>query len=255
MTGVDFTPTTYHGPDGPVIQTGIGVICPFDMSLDHELWRWMPENISLYFTRTPYVDEPVSVALAEGVSSAADVFDAARALSAVRPEVMAYACASGSFIHGVAGAHKISAAMEHGGARRAITTSEALLEALTHLSVGRVAVATPYVPELTERLGSFLQEAGCSVTSQFSLGLEHNIWEVPYSVTYDLIRRADSPEADVIFVSCTNLPTYDIITQLEQELGKPVISANQVTIWAALRAIDKSAVGPGQSLLAASKRA
>lgn len=250
MPMVEVAAERNYVPDGPVIQTGIGIICPFDMSLDHELWRWMPQDISLYFTRTPFVDEPVGIDLATEVSSPVDVLNAARALSAVRPEVMAYACASGSFIRGVAGAREISEAMEQGGARRAVTTSEALLAALTHLDARRVAVATPYVPELTERLGSFLQEAGCSVTSQFSLGLDHNIWEVPYSVTYDLIRRADVPEADVIFVSCTNLPTYDIIAQLEQELGKPVISANQVTIWAALRAIDKNAIGPGQSLLA-----
>ena len=38
---------------------------------------------------------------------------------------------------------------------------------------------------------------------------------------------------------------------LERELGKPVLTANQVTLWSALRLSGATAVGPGQRLLAA----
>ncbi len=41
--------------------------------------------------------------------------------------------------------------------------------------------------------------------------------------------------ADALFLSCTNPPTYDVIPQLRAELRIPVISANQVTMWAVLR--------------------
>ena len=76
------------------------------------------------------------------------------------------------------------------------------------------------------------------------------IWKVPYGVTAQLIRDADSPDAQAVFASCTNLPTYDLIAPLEAELGKPVLTANQVTLWAALRRAGSTAVGPGQRLLA-----
>lgn len=239
-----------HGAQGPGPQEGIGVVCPFDMALDRELWRWMPEDVSLYFTRTPFVDEPVSLELAEGVSDDGDIRDAARNLSAVGPKVMAYACTSGSFINGVAGARHISKVMEAASGAWGVSTSEALLEALDLLEASRVVVVTPYVAELTVRLGDFLEEAGHSVVAQAGLGLGGGIWEVPYRTTSELIRAADVPAADAIFVSCTNLPTYDIIAPLERELGKPVLSANQVTAWASLRRLGKSAVGPGQRLLA-----
>lgn len=235
---------------GPHPQTGIGVICPFDMALDRELWRWMPEDVSLHFTRTPFVDEPVSLELAEDVSDDADILAAARNLSIVRPRVMAYACTSGSFVNGIAGARRISEVMESGSAARGISTSEALLEALDCLGASRVVVITPYVAELTLRLGAFLAEAGRSVVSHAGLGLEGGIWKVPYRTTCELIRAADVPESDAIFISCTNLPTYDIIAPLERELGKPILSANQVTAWASLRMAGKAAVGPGQRLLA-----
>ncbi|RAM38394.1 Asp/Glu/hydantoin racemase [Arthrobacter globiformis] len=237
---------------GPARQAGIGVVCPFDMALDRELWRWMPGDVSLYFTRTPFLDEPVSLELAEDVSDDRNVQAAARNLSAVGPKVMAYACTSGSFVNGVAGARRISKVMEAASSAQGVSTSEALLEALNYLGVSRVVVITPYVAELTLRLGDFLEEAGHAVVSQAGLGLGGGIWEVPYRTTSELIRAADVPEADVVFISCTNLPTYDIIAPLERELGKPVLSANQVTAWAALARLGKAAVGPGQRLLAGS---
>jgi maleate isomerase len=82
------------------------------------------------------------------------------------------------------------------------------------------------------------------------LGLTTEIWQVPYRDVVDMARRAvaqGNPEA--LFISCTNLPTYDVIPQLEAELRIPVLSANQVTIWSALRRIGTSAVGPYQALI------
>lgn len=234
---------------GPELQAGIGVVCPFDMALDRELWRWMPEDVSLFFTRTPFMDEPVSLELAEGVSADGDVMDAAKSLSAVRPGVLAYACTSGSFVKGMSGARNISETMAIAGGAPALTTSEALLEALEYIGASRVVVVTPYVPALTLRLVDFLEEAGYVVVSQTGLGLGVGISEVPYQETCELIRSADTSDADAIFVSCTNLPTYDIIAPLERELGKSVLSANQVTAWAALKRMGKQAVGPGQSLI------
>jgi maleate isomerase len=79
--------------------------------------------------------------------------------------------------------------------------------------------------------------------------LSGEIWKVPYGVTAQLIRDADSPDAQAVFASCTNLPTYDLIAPLEAELGKPVLTANQVTLWAALRRAGSAAIGRGQRLL------
>ena len=66
------------------------------------------------------------------------------------------------------------------------------------------------------------------------MGLTGRIWEVPDEVTADLVRTTAKAGGDAVFVSCTNLPTYDVIAPLEEELGRPVLTANQVTMWAAL---------------------
>ncbi|MBD1543947.1 Asp/Glu/hydantoin racemase [Arthrobacter sp. IA7] len=238
-------------PQGPQPWQDIGVVCPFDMALDHELWRWMPDGVNLVFTRTPYYDQPVGLDMAEEISDHGEIQDAVRSLVAIRPAVVTYACTSGSFVHGVEGARKLSAAMVQAGAPAAVTTSEGLLMALDALGVSRVAVATPYLAELTNRLASFLEQGGKSVVSHEGLGLDRDIWTVPYATTCELIRQADRPEAEAVFVSCTNLPTYDLIAHMERELGKPVITANQVTAWSGLRLMGREAVGPDQLLLQA----
>ncbi|HEU4362939.1 MAG TPA: Asp/Glu/hydantoin racemase, partial [Mycobacterium sp.] len=62
------------------------------------------------------------------------------------------------------------------------------------------------------------------------------------------IVAADDPKAEAIFVSCTNLRTYDIIDPLEKMLGKPILTANQLTMWACLGRMELPMMGPGRWL-------
>jgi maleate isomerase len=162
---------------------------------------------------------------------------------------VAYVCTSGSFIGGLAGEAALVAAMVEAGAPRAITTSGAVIAAAHALGITKVAVVTPYDEAVGVKLRTYLSEAGVEVTGHSDMGLTGRIWTVPYEVTADLVRRTAQSGGDAVFVSCTNLPTYDLIASLEQELGVPVLTANQVTMWAVLAAAGLDAVGPGQSLL------
>jgi maleate isomerase len=214
---------------------GIGVVAPFDLALDRELWGWTPAPVSLYVTRTPHVEVPVSLALAEALGDHGVVARACRDVASAGPAATVYLCTSGSFVSGLAGEARLRAAMETGGARQAITTSGALLEALEALGARHVAVGTPYDAELTERLVAFLAEAGVSTTGSGHLGMEADIWRLSAGTVRDLARTLPLDRADAVFLACTNLPTFDVIPALEQELGIAVLSANLVSMWAALR--------------------
>ena len=52
---------------------------------------------------------------------------------------------------------------------------------------------------------------------------------------YRMIRAVDRPDADAVFISCTDFRGVETIRALEQDLGKPVFTSNQVTLWAMLR--------------------
>jgi maleate isomerase len=234
----------------PLEQTGIGVVVPYDFALDRELWRWVPDDISLHLTRMPYVPLAATMEMAIHLSDPALVANGATEVKAVSPLVTAYACTSGSFVGGLAGETALVAAMTEAGAPAAVTTSGALLTALRHLDITRIATATPYTADITAGLSGFLAEAGFDVVAASGLGLTSDIRTVPYDVTAQLVRDTDRPGAEAVFISCTNLPTYDVIAPLEAELGKPVLTANQVTMWSALTVAGRKAVGPGQQLLA-----
>ncbi|QNF94101.1 Asp/Glu/hydantoin racemase [Janibacter sp. YB324] len=234
--------------DGPLAQRGIGVIAPFDLALERELWRWAPLEVSFHLARTPFEPVPVSLEMAQRVSSVSALQDATRDVLGVEPEVVAYLCSSGSFIHGRDGETALVDAIREAGAPEALTSSGALAEAVTTLGLQRISVITPYDQPLTDRLVDFLGELEVGVVTQQHLGLAGGIWRVNYRTVAALVEAADDPAAEAIFVSCTNLPTYDIIDPLERELGKPVLTANQLTVWACLARMGLPMMGPGRWL-------
>jgi maleate isomerase len=221
-------------------ETGIGIVAPFDFVLDREYWQAMPPGLSLHITRTPFLEEQVGVDLAHLLSQDEVLADGARALMVAAPAVTVYACASGSFVDGLAGERRCRQVMEDAGAKKALTTSGALLEALRELKVERIGVATPYDEPTTALLVRFLEEAKIQTVSSAYLGLTREIFRVGPRAVRDLIRAADHPNAEAIFVSCTNLWTLDVLDDMTRELGKPILSANQVTMWSALKSIGLS---------------
>jgi maleate cis-trans isomerase len=234
---------------GPSPTAGVGVIVPFDFALDRELWRWVPDTAALHVTRTPFVPSPVTAEMARAISDPEPVRRATRDVLEPEPGIVAYACTSGSFVDGAAGEIALTGVIREAGAPAALTTAGALVDGLGSLGARRVAVVTPYVDDLTRLLEEFLAAHGIETVSSVGLGLLGQIWRVSYEEVVRAVQAADRPEAEAVFISCTNLATYDVIAPLERLLGKPVLTANQVTMWAALRAVGQRAVGPGQSLV------
>lgn len=255
-------PATATEPDpqqdtaAPVLAVGprpdtpsVGLVVPYDFALDRELWRWCPPQADLHVTRTPHLPLEVGLAQARAVGAPGALTQAVHDLSTVGPDALAYCCTSGSFVGGLAGELALRETMLEAGAARAVTTSGALLGALAVLQVRRVTVVTPYDEAVTASLSQFLVEAGVAVVSAGHLGLTHAIWTVPEEVTAALVRSTVVADAEAVFVSCTNLRSYPVLAPLEAELGIPVLSANQVTLWQALDLLGLAAVGAGQSLL------
>src|SRR5207249_4367806 len=169
------------------------------------------------------------------------------------PEAVAYACTSGSFVRGVAGETAIRDAVLAGGAPAALTTSGALVEALRALGARRVAIGTPYTPDVGRRLVDYLTEAGFEPVSLVNLEKadSSDIFGVQADELETLAEAAFRPEADALFISCTNLETFDEIPRLEARFGIPVLTANQVTMWGLFRAAGIDADIQNQRLFAA----
>jgi maleate isomerase len=236
----------------------IGVIFTPDNANDRECWRWCPPDATLLFTRTQpdptWLEPPDPERTGDPpiwVPSDLEIADAVRALILTEPAAITYACTSGSFCGPPDNERRIRDVMTGAGAKHAQTTSGALLDALRVLGATSVAVGTPYHGNVTDELGAFLARAGCDVAS-----LVHEDpapGEADAHLTeeeaIDLALRADRAAADVVFLSCTAVETFDLIPELERRLAKPVLTATQVTMWAVLGAAGAGASDAPQSLL------
>ena len=120
----------------------------------------------------------------------------------------------------------------------AVTTASAAVAALTQAGVERLALLTPYPEQMTLMEQEFLEMTvpGLKVVSHRSLSVASGlaIGDLEPAVAYREARNIDTGQADALFLSGTNWRTVDMIEKMESDLGIPVFTANQVTMWAAL---------------------
>lgn len=222
----------------PGWRARLGIIYPASGLADMEYYRLCPPGVSVHLTRSSVpndggvtLDDVLEVA--EGRQFAALAQD----LATVRPDALAWMCTSGSFSRGAAWDAELCRMLrEHGGCP-ATTTATALATALHSLGVRRVGLATPYEPRVVARLVDYLAEFGIDAVSSVGLGLVRD-WEISNlapSAMAALVREADSPEAEAVFLSDTCLVLSPLAEALEADRGKPVFSANMATMWHALR--------------------
>jgi maleate isomerase len=230
--------------------TGVGVVASFDFTRDQELRRWVPGHVPLFLSRTGTVPAPDNLSMVSALSRPDLLARPTREVCAAGARAVIYACTACSFVGGVAGEQALRRGMLEQGAPIALTTAGAMVSAIGAVGARRLAVVHPYAPSVGQRLRDFLDDTGFEVISNVGLDLGlTEVAQVSAERVCRLIRDGDHRAADAIFVSCTGLPTYEVIAPLELELGKPVITANQATMWALLRSVGSSAVGPGQRLI------
>lgn len=216
-------------------QTGIGVINPADLGLDRELWRWVPDSVTLHMTRLPHQPGAIDVERAGALGDPRPVMEGTRQVISPEPGAVAYACSMASFVGGAAGERALVEAMLEAGAPAATTSSGAMVSEFIHHGFERIALLTPYGDDVVQKLRAFLAEHEIGVTTSVDMGLRGRIWTLRYEQVAEAARRVDVTGADAVYIACTNVVTYDLIDPLSQELGVPVLSANQTTMTAAMR--------------------
>lgn len=118
-----------------------------------------------------------------------------------------------------------------------VTPSHSAVLALQALQAQRISVLTPYLPETSEPMAEYFSRQGLDIQRFECLGIEDD--RVMARVQPQSIIAAacavDDPASEAIFISCTALPAIAVIAELEQKLGKPVVTSNQATAWTMLQ--------------------
>ncbi len=217
----------------------LGVIVPPTNTANEAEWnRMAPVGVSVHAARMPLHTDTASAAGMAALRR--DIERFSRDLAQASVNVIAYGCTAGSMVSPVG---ELGAFIRERTGTPGLTTAQAIVEALRALGTRRVAVATPYHDQLNNHESDFLQAQGFKVTVIEGLGYGaggpaeyRNIARIAPASVNTLARRVDSADADAILLSCTDLATLEVIPALERDLGKPVVSSNTATFWAALRA-------------------
>ncbi len=230
-------------------RIGILVVAS-DVTCESELYRIVPEGVSIHTSRMTFPGAVTPEALEKLASYAEKATDL---LIPACVDTIAFCCTSGSFIKGAGYDKEIIAKLEGKFPNVTVTTtSTAVSAAFKKLNIKKVAVATPYLDSVNEALKNYLEAEGISVLNIEGLGIrdDQETNNLPLESAYRLSKKVNVPEADAIFISCTSFRTIEIIEKLETDLGKPVISSNQATIWHALRQskVQESIKGYGKLL-------
>ncbi|MEQ8481490.1 MAG: aspartate/glutamate racemase family protein [Hoeflea sp.] len=205
-----------------------------DLTSERDLYRQLPqENVAIHVTRVAFENPTTPENLRRmtpRLSEAAGLLAPSGPLRAI-----CYSCTAASI---VIGDDRVRAAIAEGaGDVPVVTPAGAALMAFAALGVQRISVLTPYTVETSEPLAAYFSAHGLSIARFRCLGLEddRDMARVSNRSIIDAALEADTSDADALFLSCTGMPSVNVIAEIEQIAGKPVISSNQASAWAMAR--------------------
>ena len=211
----------------------LGMLLPSSNPVaEPELVKALPDGVCLLTTRLKLAGSTREDLL--GMTSGVE--DGVRLLADAGIDSLVFNCTAVSTFDPEMG-ESLRARMEAIAARPATSTSHAIVAGIKALGARRIALITPYIDPVVEREIAFLQHLGCEVVHASGLGLgegkamsavEPGEW---YRQAIDQV----GGDADLVFLSCTAIRVFDVIADLERDLGVPVLTSNQAMLWWCLR--------------------
>jgi maleate cis-trans isomerase len=133
--------------------------------------------------------------------------------------------------------------MSAGAGVPAITSAQAIGRAVRALGARRIAIVSPYSETVNERAARYFEKKhglqavaleGFGATDAYAIG------QLGPQNARDAFARIDRPEIEVFVVPGGNFPTMSSVAAWEREFKKPVVTTNQASVWAMLRALKSA---------------
>ena len=212
-----------------------------------------PAGVAFYSTRLRLTGSSRE----EFLRMADEVEVAAGLLADLGPDLILFHCTGASVIGGVGYDQQLMARIERATGCPAGTTATGIVTALHALGARKVALVTPYPPDVNQVEAEFLAGHGFDVVTDVALGFE-NGRDYPRPSPqewYRHVRDHLGNGEDAIFISCTNIRVVEIIQRLEDDFDRPVVTSNQGAFWYALRRLNIPDAIPGYGRLLTECRA
>jgi maleate isomerase len=194
------------------------------------------DEISFHSSRMPMRQ----VSAAELLSMDAEAIRCVNELVDARCDVLAYACLVAVMVQGPGAHRKVEEklgqeATDRGQPIPIVSSAGAVVSVLQELGARRVAMVTPYMPELTSVVVSYLEAEGVEVTSVRSLSVADNyeVGCIAPSTILDAVGTLDLDGVDALVLSaCVQMPSLSLVQRVRGEYKIPVVTAATATAWA-----------------------
>ena len=223
------------------VRTRIGVMVPStNTSFEADFQMVAPRDVTVHGQRLWLTNDALGAAGMDRMNT--EVESGARYLSTARVDVIAYGCTTGSFYRGPGWDREMLEIIRNAAGVPAVATSPSVVEALRFFGARRVSVATPYPEWNNNQLRAYLAALGFEVLNvegepNAAASGNQGINDCDPEEVVAFASKVCRPEADVLLCSCTAWRSLEAVAELERRTGKPVVSSNQASIWAAYRAI------------------
>ena len=213
-------------------QLGFIVIAS-DLVMEENIFRLAPEGVGTSIARLNCSNEITVESLAaqlDGMCEAASIIQ-----PGAKPEVVCYACTSGSIVNGE---DNVMSEIKRGAPwTQPATLVTGVINALHALNAKKIVVGTPYLDEINTMEYDYLIDKGFEVLDIQGLNIEDGYAMGLITPEYikEFALSIDHPDADVIFMSCGGIRTIDVLQEIEDAVGKPVVCSNQAMMWDCLR--------------------
>ena len=233
--------------DGWGWRARIGVLTPHaDIGPESEFRAMAPDGISIHAARVPLgvmtpggaMDPTIALEPVRAFADPPHVDEAVDLLAAAPLHAIAYAFTSSSYVRGAPDDAVLQARLE--GRTRGIPvviTCAAAVLALRALGARRLALIDPpwFSAELTALGAAYFRSQGVEVVHAAPAGLPSGQRLVHPGQLYEWAREHVPASAEAVFIGGNGFRAVGVVRVLEEDLGRPVLTANQVAFWQALR--------------------
>jgi maleate isomerase len=212
----------------------IGLLVPSSNSVQEpDFWRALPEGVTLHVGRMKLSN----VEAASTLRVVQEIETESQKLADADVDVIVLAATAPSSRNGIGYDQELIRRISAASGKPATTASTALIEALRALAASQIVLGAPWTEAVNQTAATFIEANGFKVLAQEGLGLVRNleIGLLDPQTAYEVGRRVDRPGADAVMLACGNWSTLGVIEPLERDLGKPVLTTNQVSLWHALK--------------------
>jgi maleate isomerase len=212
-----------------------------------ELMAALPPSVSLHTGRVAYRD----ITPEEQDRCVLELESESRKLGDAEVDVIVFAATAPTLAKGKGYDRELIKRMEDASGRPATTAATGFVDALNLLGARKIAIGQPWSKTMEKPMVAFMEASGFEVIHSEVVGIVSGVelGRVGPEKAYELGRKTDRPDADAIIMPGGNWGCLSVVQRLEDELGKPVIVNNAVSLWAGLRMLKRGDSIAGYGML------